>query len=137
MVLKGINFKSLLFASLAGGYVMFFVDHWLNGFLGLFGQFPGTDNTWWMITHHLDGIFLALPFAWPVVYNRLPGAGWLKGLTYGFVLWVAISIIAFVAAAGGAVIFQQFKMSGVGVISGIFGHLVYGFFLGVLYVPQE
>lgn len=136
MTLKQINFRSYLFASLVGGYMMYFADHWLGGFLGLFGMFPGTSNTWWFITHHLDGIVFALPFVWPALYDRLPGGGWLKGIIYGFLFWLLITILGFIAGAGGAAIFKQMGFSASGVFSGILLHMVYGFFLGVLYVPR-
>ena len=36
-IVRGVNFKSYLFASLVAGYVMMGVDLMLDGFLGLFG----------------------------------------------------------------------------------------------------
>ena len=135
MVVKNVNFKSFLFASLVAGYMMYFADHWLKGFLGLFGMLPGTTSTWWFITHHAEAIIFALPFVWPAIYSRLPGGAWLKGLIYGFLFWLLVTIISLISGALGAVIFKQMGMSGAGIITRILLHLVYGFFLGVLYNP--
>lgn len=137
MVVKGINFKSLPFAGFLAGYIMYFVDKWFVGFLGLLGAFPGTDSAWWMLEHHIDSIMIAFIFAWPALYNILPGGGWLKGLIFGFLWWILLTIVSFITGALGAEMFQQMAFSATTVISGIILHLIYGFFLGVLYVPAE
>lgn len=138
MVIPRVNFKSLLVAGLAGGYAMFVVDKFFGGALGLFGLFPGTDSGWWMLTHHVDAILFALPFAWPVVYESLPGAGWLKGMVYGFVFWLLFPfVVGMIGGALGADYFQQMEASGTIIVSMLLLHLVWGFFLGVLYAPPE
>ncbi len=133
-IVKNINFKSLVFAGFAAGYIMYFVDFWFAGLLGLFGLFPGTKDTWWMITHHIDAILIGLLFAWPAVYGKLPGASWLKGLVFGLGFWILTLIVGFIAGALGAKMFSG-GMPGSAVVSSLLLHLVYGFFLGVLYVP--
>lgn len=135
MVVRGINFRSLVFAGFAAGYLMYFVDRWFAGFLGLFGAYPGTDSAWWMLEHHIDSILFALLFAWPFVYNRLPNGGWLKGLVFGFAWTVALAIVAWVAGALGAGMFQQMPMTAAAMISNLLLHLLWGFLLGVLYTP--
>ncbi len=137
MAVRGVNFKSLVLAGFVAGYVMYFVDAWFAGFLGLFGAFPGTSNVWWMLEHHIDGIIFALPFAWMAVYRRLPGPGWLKGTIYGIVWTIALVILSMIAGALGAGKFQQMKMSVAAGISTFILHAVWGFFLGVLYVPPR
>lgn len=138
MVISRINFKSLLVAGIIAGYGMYLVDHYFAGALGLFGLFPGTDNAWWMLTHHVDGVIFALPFAWPAIYESLPGEGWLKGLVYGFLFWLIVPFIfGMIAGALGSEYFQQMEASGSIIITMILLHLVWGFLLGVLYVPAE
>lgn len=137
MVLPRINFKSLLVASLAAGYAMYVIDYRMAGVFGLFGMFPGTNDAWWMLTHHVDSILFALPFAWPALYERLPGAGWLKGLVYGFLWWlVVLLIVGSIAGALGAENLPQPASTGA-IITVILLHLIWGFVLGVLYVPSE
>lgn len=138
MVLSRINFKSLLVAGLVGGYAMFVVDKFFAGLFGLFGLFPGTENGWWMLTHHVDAVVFALPFVWPTVYEMLPGTGWLKGMAYGFLFWLLFPFITgMIAGALGAEYFQQMEASASVVVTMILLHLVWGFFLGALYVPPE
>lgn len=133
---KGINFWSMVFAGFTAGYLMYFVDFWFNGTLGLFGVFPGTADPWWMITHHVDSIVIfGLLFAWPAVYNRLPRTRWVKGIVYGFLVWLLVSIITWIAGALGAKFFANASMSMAMVLSSLLLHLVYGFVLGVLYNP--
>lgn len=138
MTVKGINVKSLLFAGFVSGYLMYFIDKYFGGFLGLFGMFPGTDNLWWMIEHHIDSIIFALAFAWPYVYRRLPGDGWFKGLGFGLIWTIALTITSVVAGALGSDVFKQMaKLSVSSAVNMLILHLVWGFFLGILYQPAD
>lgn len=140
MIVSRINFKSLFVAGLVAGYAMYVVDNWMAGiFGGLFGMFPGTENGWWMLTHHVDAVVFALPFAWPTLYDILPGAGWLKGVTYGFLWWLVVLLVfGSIAGALGAEPMAAMAPAGAtGVISVILLHVVYGFVLGALYAPPE
>jgi hypothetical protein len=134
---KGINFGSIVVAGFAGGYVMYFVDHWFAGFLGLFGAFPGTSNAWWMLQHHIDGILFALIFAWPLIYNILPGGGWLKGLVFGIAWTVLFAIVAMIAGAAGVKMFQGMGMSAAVIISNFILHGIWGLVVGMLYNPPK
>jgi hypothetical protein len=137
MTVRGINVKSLVFAGLTAGYIMYFVDRWFQGTLGLFGAFPGTSNPWWMLEHHLDSILFALAFAWPALYGRPPGAGWLKGLVFGLAWTILLSVVSLVAGGLGAETFQQIPRGTGPMASMIVLHLVWGFFLGVLCSPSR
>jgi hypothetical protein len=137
MVVKGINFRSLAFAGFAAGYLMFFVDKWFAGTLGLLGAFPGTKDPWWMLEHHIDGIILALAFAWPLVYKHLPGPGWLKGAIFGFVWMIVYWVVTAIAGVLGASIFAGISWTFGLLVTFFFLHTLYGFSLGVLYVPPE
>lgn len=135
--IKNINFGSLALAGFVGAYAMFFVDLWFDGFLGLFGAFPGTSNAWWMLEHHIDGIIFALPFAWPALYYRLPKNKIAKGLSYGLIWTIAVGIVSLIAGALGAARFNQMPMNAAAFISNLLLHLVWGFFLGVIYTPPK
>lgn len=136
--IKGINFKSIVAAGLIAGYAMYFVDHWFNGLFGLFGWFPGTDNWGWMLTHHLDSILIALPFAWQPIYSRLPGAGWLKGLIYGFLWWLIVLLVLgmIFSSLGAQPLAQLAPSSAAGIFTAIILHVVWGFVVGVIYNPE-
>ncbi|MEJ2722241.1 MAG: hypothetical protein P8181_14065, partial [bacterium] len=130
-------FRSIVFAGFAAGYLMFFLDMWFSGLFGLFGIFPGTSNAWWMLQHHIDSIIFALVFAWPAVYTRLPGGGWLKGLAFGLLWAVAYFIVSTITGQLGAELFQRMPLSFAAAISALLLHALWGFFLGVLYVPPQ
>lgn len=134
MVIRGINFKSLVVAGLLSGYIMYSVDKWFGGMLGLFGLFPGTNNPWWMLIHHLDSIIFALIFAWPFIYKHLPGAGWLKGLIWGVIWELALLVTSWVAGALGSKMMVAMQPGTFGIfITMLLLHMVWGFFLGVFY----
>ncbi|NIW79965.1 MAG: hypothetical protein GWN16_11120 [Calditrichae bacterium] len=137
--IKNINFGSLVIASLAGGWMMYFVDKWFAGFLGLFGLFPGMGSWEWMLGHHVESIIFAIPFAWTAIYNKLPGGGWLKGIIYGILFWLVFPfIVGLIAGALGAEPFRQMTAGSAGsFISVILAHVIYGFFLGALYNPPQ
>lgn len=135
MTLKNVNLKSLAFAGFVAGYVMFFVDKYLGGTLGLFGMFPGTESPWWMLEHHIDGIIIAIPFALPAVQRTLPGRGWLKGTIYGFLWAIVVTVVMLVSGALGAGMFAQMTLSVSWAISTLLLHMVYGFTLGAIYLP--
>jgi hypothetical protein len=87
-----------------------------------------------MLTHHFDGILFGIAFA--LLFYSLPGAGWLKGLIYGAILWLVVLILIAVTGMLGAEIFKGVKVSAATVISNLLIHLLYGFILGLLYVPE-
>ncbi len=135
--INGINFKSLVVAGFVAGYLMFFIDHWFAGLFGIFGFFPGTSDPWWMLEHHIDSIVIALLFAWPIIYGIMPGPGWLKGSVFGLLWGIAFIIVGLIAGALGAKIFKQIPFNAYVVFSSLILHIIYGFFLGVLYVPDR
>ena len=139
MVIKNVHFKSLIVSGLIAGWMMYFVDHWFSGLFGLFGMFPGPSNWGWMLTHHVESILFAIPFAWLPLYKKLPGPGWLKGSIYGFLWWlVFLLIIGSIAGALGAKPFQMLAPTSAGIlITVILLHVIWGFFLGVFYIPPE
>jgi hypothetical protein len=134
---RGIHFKSAVWAGFAAAYLMYFVDNWFAGALGLFGLFPGWKNLTWMLGHHIDGILFALPFAVPAIYDRLPGGRAVKGLVYGLLFMILVGIVIFIGGALGASTLKGMQGGAAQMISMLLLHLVYGFFLGLLYNPGD
>lgn len=135
MTISRVNVKSLIVASLLAAYGAFVVDRYFAGVLGLFGLYPLGDPLW-MFHHHAESLLFALPFVWPVLYERLPGDGWLKGLAYGFLWWLLVPfLVGTVAARLGAGTVQQFRAPFSSLFSAVLLNLVWGFLLGSLYVP--
>lgn len=139
MAIKGVNLKSLIVSGFVAGWMMFLLDHYFAGIAGLFGIYPGTSDWGWMFTHQVEAILFAIPFAWPAIYFKLPGSGWLKGIIYGFLWWLIIYLIlGWLAGIAGAQAFQQMAPKSADMLfTAILLHLVWGFFLGILYVPVE
>jgi len=135
--ISGINFRSLVVAGFVAGYLMFFIDHWFSGLFGLFGFFPGTSSPWWMLEHHIDSIVIALLFAWPVIYGIMPGPGWFKGSVFGLLWGIAFIIVELIAGALGAKAFKQIPFNAYFVFTSLILHVIYGFFLGAIYVPDK
>lgn len=135
--IKGINFGSAVVAGIVAGYLMYFTDKMFAGMFGLFGMFPGTGNPWWMLTHHVDSIIFALPFAWTAIYQKLPGARWFKGVVYGFLWWLfPFFILSLIAGALGAQPFGMYVPKSAAIFfTGLILHVVWGFFLGIVYNP--
>ena len=134
---KGINVFGLVVSGLFAGWIAFSVDHWLDGFLGLFGTIPGRQDPLGMVQFHLDSVMLAIPFVWPALYRRLPGPGWMKGLSYGCLLHLFVWLFGATAKLGGAVFFTHVAITPTMVASMLSIQLVYGFWLGLLYSPPE
>ena len=147
MILDDMNFLSVLVASVIAGYAMAFVGYRMQGFLKL----PRIDVSetaliyldddgparWWIgiLAHQLDSVLFGLAFA-GLLYAYLPGWGWLKGLIFGALLWLVVSLAALIGRAGGAKVFRMtMTMTMPHIIANLLLHLVYGFVLGSLYVP--
>jgi len=138
-VIRGINMRSLTVAGLVAGFMMFFVDRWFAGLFGLFGTFPGFNSATWMISHHVQAVIFAIPFAWRTIYDNLPGAGWMKGMLYGFLWWLIFPLLlGMLAGALGAAPLQRIQPGSLSaLLTPAVLHVVYGFFIGVLYTPPE
>lgn len=147
MILEGVNVPSIVVAGLVAGYAMALVGYWMEGFLKL----PRVDlseagfiyldedgpSRWWigMLAHEIDSVIFGLAFA-GLLYVHLPGWGWLRGLLFGIILWLMVSLAAIVGRIGGAKVFRTtMRMTPPHMVANLLLHLVYGFVLGALYVP--
>ena len=140
MVVKGVNFKSVVFAGLVAGYLMNFVSFWFAGVFGLFGGpmagYIATGNLPAVLPHLADAIIFGVVYA-GFVRGYLKGPEWLRGTIFGVILWVAVGATAMAAVALGG---ETFKMMTTGgnamMLTSLALHVLYGFVLGALYNPE-
>lgn len=127
---------------------MAFVGYWMEGFLNLprldltdqgliyLDLDEDTPSRWWvgMATHEINSVLFGLIYA-ALLYSLLPGPGWLRGLIFGALLWLATSVAGMVGKLGGAKLFQATPMTAPYLLANLWLHLVYGLILGALYLP--
>lgn len=82
---------------------------------------------------------LTVGVLWAVVYAyyfepRLPGSGWLKGLTFSLIPW-ALSLIVFLPVVGGGLFGFAIGAGPLPAIGNLVLHLVYGAALGAMFGP--
>jgi hypothetical protein len=147
MVVDGVNFLSVVLSGFIAGYAMAFVGYWMEGFLrlprvdlsetGLIYFDDDGPSRWWIgiLAHQLDSVLFALAFA-GLLYAHLPGWGGIRGLIFGVMLWMVVSLVALIARWGGATVFQKtIRITVPHTMANLLLHVVYGFTLGALYVP--
>lgn len=76
--------------------------------------------------HVTTGVLLALIYA--LVAHFLPGAAWLRGLTYGVFLWLVMMVVVLPLLGDG---FFGWRTSRTMVLSSLTVHLLYGVILGL------
>lgn len=86
-------------------------------------------NAGWVI-HGLFGVVLALIYAGAVI-RRLPGSPLVRGLDYGFLLFIFAQLVFMPLAGMGIFSGGDIPM----LLGNLLGHLVYGGLLGVIYGP--
>ena len=147
MIIGGINLLSLAVAGLSAGYAMAFVGYWMEGFLNLpridladqgliyLDVDEDTPARWWvgMVTHEINSVIFALIYA-ALLYSLLPGPGWLRGLIFGALLWLATSVAGMVGKIGGGRLFQAMPVGALHILANLWLHVVYGLILGALYL---
>ena len=147
MIVDGLNFLSVVFSGLIAGYAMAFMGYWMEGFFRL----PRVDlsetaliyfdedgaSHWWIgiIAHQINSVLFSLAFA-GLLYAYLPGWGGLRGLAFGVLLWLTVSLVALIGRIAGAKVFQRrIRLTLPHSMANLLLHLLYGFILGALYVP--
>jgi uncharacterized BrkB/YihY/UPF0761 family membrane protein len=104
----------------------------LGSMLG--GGMPATGSgSWWlgMMIHFVNGtIIFPLIFAY-ALYAVLPGAPWLKGATWGAILWL-IAQAAVMPMMGMGFFSAASPQPAMAVIGSLVGHLIYGVILGTI-----
>jgi hypothetical protein len=84
-------------------------------------------------------VHLTVGVLWALLYGyyfepRLPGAGWIKGLTFSLIPWV-LSLVAFLPVVGGGFLGFALGAGPLPAIGNLVLHLVYGASLGAIYGP--
>src|SRR5258708_7057188 len=121
-VVTGVNLASALFAGFAAGYAMAFTGYWMEGILRLpkidrkdiggFGVGQGEAGGWWagLLIQSIESVLLAVAYA-ALLYRRMPGPPWLRGLAFGLLLWVAGIAVTVAGKASGGRVFQMFSLN--------------------------
>ncbi len=114
--------------------MMMFIAPMLTGMpmdiAALIGGMLGDNYMFGMVVHIMMGVVIFPLIYVFVLYERLPGAPWLKGVIWGVVLWGgAATVIMPLAGAG-------FLMANIGgmmaLVAALMGHIVYGGLLGAI-----
>ncbi len=139
MVIRKLNFGSMVVAGFVGGWMMWFIDFWFSGTLGLWGMFPPFTDWNFMVRHMVESIIFIIPFAWAPLYYKLPGPGWFKGVVYGTLWWFFFVFIATLVgvALGATTIKVLWITSFASLVTQITLHWVWGFVAGILYIAPE
>lgn len=124
-----------LAGGLVGTLVMTAMMYWVAPLLiggpmdvaGMLGGMLGVSWATGMILHFVNGV-LIFPLVYGLVlYGVLPGGPWMKGATWGFILWlVAEAAVMPMAGAG----FFHANVGAMAAAASLMGHLVYGLLLG-------
>lgn len=123
----------------------------LAGMLGSMfngGQPPEMmSGLWWMgmMIHFVNGtVVFALIYAY-LLYGWLPGSPWLRGMTWGLMLWL-VSQVMVMPMMGKGVFSANTPVPMMMVLGSMMGHILYGAILGAIageqavrhgYVRQE
>src|SRR5262249_4786140 len=119
--------------------MMYFVAPAITGRMmdiaGMLGSMMGGSWALGMMVHLANGI-LVFPLVYDfIVFPRLPGAPWFRGLLWGGSLWMLAQTI--VMPSMGAGFFSAHAGGMTSVIASLLGHLVYGVALGAVAGPPE
>jgi hypothetical protein len=98
---------------------------------------PMLSGLWWlgMAIHFVDGsIIFPLIYAY-AVYGWLSGSPWVRGTTWGIILW-ALSQAVVMPVMGAGFFSSNTPAPGLMMLGSLLGHLIYGAILGSLAGPQ-
>lgn len=103
---------------------------------GMLGQAtPEPMSSVWlmgMILHFVNGsVVFPLIFAY-VIYDRVPGAPWRKGIVWGLMLWF-ISQALVMPMMGAGFFSSHAPQPMMTVVGSLMGHIIYGAILGGIY----
>lgn len=97
------------------------------------GMPAAASGAWWlgMVMHFIDGtIIFPLIYVY-LLYAVLPGAPWLRGATWGLILW-AIAQSMVMPMMGMGFFSSAAPQPMMAVAGSLIGHLIYGCFLGAI-----
>ncbi|SRR6266498_6159177 len=87
--------------------------------------------------HFMIGTILALLYA-AVFYNLLPGPGFVRGMIYSLLPWLMAQLLVMpmmMVMQGMPFSAGLFSGSFIMALGSLIGHLVYGFVVGIIYLP--
>lgn len=127
---------------LTGGFVgtvlmtlmMYFVAPMMLGrpmdIAAMLGGMLGGSWAMGMLMHLINGTVIFPLIYGYLVYRRLPGEPWLKGTSWGLILWFVSQ--AFVVPMMGGGLFSAQAGGLMAVMASLVGHVIYGAVLGVV-----
>lgn len=92
------------------------------------GEMTHTGMAGGILMHFLNGaVIFPLIYVY-LLYRRLPGALWQKGLLWGVILWLGVEIVMVPMMGGGMFSTEMGGMKAV--LAALIGHLIYGVTFG-------
>ena len=83
-----------------------------------------------ILVHLLNGMVIFPLIYLYLLYRRLPGAPWQKGLLWGVILWLALEMVMMPMMGGGMFSSEMGGMKAV--MAALIGHLIYGAIFGAI-----
>lgn len=100
---------------------------------GMLGSMLGGSWMAGFMMHVVNGTLIFPGLYAFVAYERLPGAGVARGVTFGVLLWLVAQVV--VMPMMGAGVFSAGRGGMVAAVGSLLGHLLYGVALGSLASP--
>lgn len=94
------------------------------------------SGNWWvynLVFNLLVGLILTLVYS--VFYKALPDSGAIRGLQYGFWIWIIGVVPGLLMTLLSIAVPEELVV--VWLISGLFNYLISGLVIGAMYQPQE
>jgi len=93
-------------------------------------------QNWWIYSfcyHVVVGLILVLVYS--IFYNSLPDVGAVRGLQFGFWIWVVGTVPGLLMTLMSLAIPEELVI--VWLVTGLFNYLLAGLLIGALYQPQQ
>ena len=94
------------------------------------GEMTHTGMAGGILMHFLNGTVIFPMIYVYLVYRRLPGAPWQKGLLWGVILWLGLEIVMMPMMGGGMFSAEMGGMKAV--MAALIAHLIYGAIFGAI-----
>jgi len=94
------------------------------------GEMTHTGMAGGILMHFLNGAVIFPLIYLYLLYRRLPGAPWQKGLLWGVILWLGVELVVMPMMGGGMFSTEMGGMKAV--LAALMGHLIYGATFGAI-----
>jgi hypothetical protein len=143
---RQVDFGGIVLAGVAAGYVMALAGLWAAKLPGLvafdiadFGRrYMVSDRpSAWIVgfaTHLINSVLLTLAWA-SLIEPNIAAPRWLEGIGFGLFLAIAFAGLLIAPLAGLGVLGRRTGSASFAATD-VFVHLIWGFLIGVLYVPR-